>query len=847
MAKEMMIVFVYDTLACTAEEDDPADAVLYFHPGWVSDTQRHALAGQVVGAAHCVKSLFSQPLAITLQSGKFIIREYGRYILAIGSDRNIPDWVLTNRADLLTSMIRVYHGDLACLAQQPRDGAHRDKLYQMLETYLPQLQYGAHCFQRVPALTLPRTEGGVFMEAMQVLEYCRRNRGVLGGIILYNNKIVATQIPPGLTSYLAVVDPYRIKCPAEPVSTVAPLPLGAQLLAVYVGTKTYESLKRQAETLQQFYENGEEMVAGFRKNEAEKEKPFPQTGMKRDKSLLFTAVPEEDHTMISPPTNQGEGAPETQRKPTSIPDVVPFNNRPRPRPNKLSLSFKTQQSVDEETKENEKVFTGQTSVCSTPMVEYKRLHGNVLSICQNPDTQVPKETEPDVLKNIENCANYDALEREKKDNKMSLQFNCIGDHYINKPAPMKKPASVIDIQESMRTISNRATSKFKLKSPKTEDDNTPTSPERMQKSVSTMTINDPSFPVFREDGKEISESLFKQYLEQHYASMKQDLSKEDNLFTFNMKLAENKFEGFDSEITNSPHRTPKKKAKDKESTINKTLPVDQSRRKSLSLPLKSLSESSDSQIGSDSEGVSFKKKLSGVQLTPLMEKLTHLAFSDKSSGYSSRVMTPLELREFTPSTEKQTSFADRSKPHGPGCEDDEDSDVDLDLLPEYSKHSVKTALFVCGLQNMALLVLVEMDKVDNPELINNLWETSLNALGPIEHSCMAVAAASDATDYSYLTLEPAWGAVHRGGRWASLDLAAMGLQHAERAADPLLKQIATRTDDSVVLGSMCGGAEVYYQENSVRQPGPPAPSDALAAAPNRAKRRLMRDLAVVLL
>lgn len=77
-------------------------------------------------------------------------------------------------------------------------------------------------------------------------------------------------------------------------------------------------------------------------------------------------------------------------------------------------------------------------------------------------------------------------------------------------------------------------------------------------------------------------------------------------------------------------------------------------------------------------------------------------------------------------------------------------------------------------------------------LLTFQWETSLNALGPIEHSCMAVAAASDATDYSYLTLEPAWGAVHRGGRWASLDLAAMGLQHAERAADPLLKQIATR-------------------------------------------------------
>ncbi|RVE40818.1 hypothetical protein evm_014532 [Chilo suppressalis] len=50
MAKEMMIVFVYDTQCCTSEEDDPVDAVLYFHPGWVSDTQRHALAGQSGGA-----------------------------------------------------------------------------------------------------------------------------------------------------------------------------------------------------------------------------------------------------------------------------------------------------------------------------------------------------------------------------------------------------------------------------------------------------------------------------------------------------------------------------------------------------------------------------------------------------------------------------------------------------------------------------------------------------------------------------------------------------------------------------------------------------------------------------
>lgn len=785
-----MIVFVYDTLCCTSEEDDPINAVLYFHPGWVSDTQRHALAGQVVGAAHCIKTLFSQPVAITLQSGKFIIREYGRYILAIGSDRNIPDWVLKNRANLLTSMIKVYHGDLQVLASQMEDQKRlSEKLYQVFETYLPVLQYGCHIFQRVPMLTLPKSATSVYMESMQILEHCRKSKGVLGGVILYNNKIISTQLPPGLTSYLTVVDPYRIKSPAETLDTETPLPLGAQLLVVYVGKKLYDSLKKQVEKIQEFHSNGEEMIARFKKNqeaEREKQREFPQTGMKRDKSLLFTAVPEEDHTMISPPSRE-ERNPDVERKPPTMPDVVPFTNKPRQRPTKLSLSFKNQKSLDEELQENDKVFTGQTSVCSTPMVEYKRLHGNILSICQIPESQQDNDKtdlEPDVLKNIEDT-NRINLENEKRDNKMVLDINCIADHYINKPEPIRKLASVTDLQETIKKLSNRATSKFKLKRSKVSlNDDTP-SPEHTPKNPSTMTINDPLFPVFRNDGVAISESLFNQYLEQHYSKMKQDSN--DNMFTFNMKLCEQeKFEDFDSELNRSPQRTPKHIAKDS----SKTLPTDQSRRKSLSLPLKSLNESTDSQISSETEATNFKKKLTGVQLTPLMEKLSHLAFSDKSSGYSSRVMTPLELREFlTPAAERQITFTDRPKAQRQDSESDDDSDADLEILPEYSKHAVKCALFVSGLHNMALLALIDTEAANNVDTINTLWETSLNALGPIEQKCMEpLAAVGDATDYSYLTLDPDWGTVRKGGPWAALDIATMGLIHNEFADDPEMSE-----------------------------------------------------------
>lgn len=76
-----MIVFVYDTAKCCKEEDDPAEAVMYFHPAWVSLTQRLALAGQLMGVHHFLTTSFSAPHCITLQGGKFVLKRFGQYVL----------------------------------------------------------------------------------------------------------------------------------------------------------------------------------------------------------------------------------------------------------------------------------------------------------------------------------------------------------------------------------------------------------------------------------------------------------------------------------------------------------------------------------------------------------------------------------------------------------------------------------------------------------------------------------------------------------------------------------------------------------------------------------------------
>lgn len=76
-----MIVFVYDTECCQDEADDPVSAVLYFHPSWVSDVQKLSLCGQLMGTARFLQDTFGRPQIITLQSGKFVLKEFGRFIL----------------------------------------------------------------------------------------------------------------------------------------------------------------------------------------------------------------------------------------------------------------------------------------------------------------------------------------------------------------------------------------------------------------------------------------------------------------------------------------------------------------------------------------------------------------------------------------------------------------------------------------------------------------------------------------------------------------------------------------------------------------------------------------------
>lgn len=99
-----------------------------------------------------------------------------------------------------------------------------------------------------------------------MLQHCQETNGILGGALFYNNKVVATQLNAELTKQLIITDPYRIKvilvinviirvfeseclylqAPAETVGVGFDLPVGVQLLRVYIERRQLTRLKKEA-------------------------------------------------------------------------------------------------------------------------------------------------------------------------------------------------------------------------------------------------------------------------------------------------------------------------------------------------------------------------------------------------------------------------------------------------------------------------------------------------------------------------------------------------------------------------------------------------------------------------
>uniref|UniRef100_A0A0C9RFL7 HPS4_1 protein n=1 Tax=Fopius arisanus TaxID=64838 RepID=A0A0C9RFL7_9HYME len=799
MAKEMMIVFIYDPTRCRREEDDPADAVLYFHPSWVSGTQRLALAGQLMGIHQFLSSSFSPPSLITLEGGKFVLKKFPPYIMAIGTDRNIQDWIIHRRADSLEQILKFFHCDLETISQSLNNDRTKftERLYQMLETYLPILQYSS-LFSSMPMIKLPKSASNVFLESLQLLQYCQETPGILGGAMFFNNKVVATQLSPELTKQLVITDPYRIKAPADRIPTSFHLPLGVQLLRVYVQRKPEEPPKP-------VYPLEPQIPKRFPKKTS-----LTSCGMKRDTSRIFT-VPEEGEAPDGDPPE--ESVPAVHRR-DSIPPKV-----------------ESQVESKGEFRLKNRAHPLTPSVCSTPLRDINRvLHDTAVLICNADDSdeildppRKPQDIDdiPDVVKEALRC---------KRLNK--LRSGGLDPEKKPRRAPGARRSSSVSDLEEWRPSSC-----------------TPESLHRRR--YHSTTITDPCYPVFKFDGSPVSQELYDHYISSHYQEL---VKAQPHCFSESSRSSSrpSRTNGVDHqslkdldttrlEFVESIPRDPS--PQDPRTWIPDIKRRDTCRR-SMSLPLKSLN--APAMIEEDgrrsSEVFEVKKKLEGLQLTPLMSRLSLLANDDKTSGFCSKETTPSEYYDLS-------TLSSRLAKNN----NEEDDFWVGDREPGSGSVLEKAELFICGHQNMVMVLLMDDGTGNNPELIHSLWETCMNHLGRLESRlghCMEPMPSHEHKElYSVLSVDPEWDTLHRSGLWGVSELEIAGVIHERFRKSRNLTDVIVRTEDTVVYGNQCGRTEVFYQQG-VGTGGPgglPTPADLMGVVPLKAKRRLERDHGIVIL
>ncbi|XP_061399895.1 uncharacterized protein LOC133335605 [Musca vetustissima] len=849
--RETMIVFVYDTECLKEEADDPVKAVLYFHPSWVSDTQKVALCGQLMGSSYFLKDCLFKPRIIALQNGKFVFKEFGRFILAVGTDRNISDYLLQHRADLLSALVKFYHRGLQLIydqfALQSQYKNLSEKLYHIFETYLPILQYNGNVFQNIPRLRIPKTASNIFLEAIQTLQCCQETKGVLGGAILYHNKVVASQLSDSLTKNIILTDPLHIRTTAEQLtSTEFHIPNGVVMLVIYIECQQYRKLQAEAQRAQNLQTT--QLGHGALPFQYSKRK------MKRDKSLIFTHIPEENTTQsIAENVNDEvvcQPAPRVKpimNRPTHLPlRMKNYSNKELPESGISSINFDENDSYPE--------YIGRTSVCSTPMAENKILAvGNIMSIVANPDDECNS--------NGKVAKTNSTVHHINQRNSLRKDFEKFFHNFISNPNKIERRSSLTDIHDSLKTFSKKISLKQISQSFKTdvnrnggdaspdfiengdeEDDDSSENSDDNNKT--SKTITDPTNPVFNVNGQPISRSLFQEFLEKYYKLWGE--ASEDAKQDAEIAQLIEEFKEFDNELQKLDESLKKPTQKiipDRNLNLECNQSVDKSAKtpldkKALSLPLKSFSDSAPT--------APSRRQLGAVPLTPLMAKLSVLALNDErptwdaTPGANIEIQTPLNTSK---------GIGRRSSLR---CDDAVDA---LDCISsDATAHGdglQKAELYICGQQNMTLILVMEEGCSQQSKLVHKLFDICVAKFPHMEahlSQTLNINVECEKRDgsYSFMCLDSKWDALQRSGPWTPVEISTLESLHSDMINHEEITDLILRSYDTVFYGYKSGRTEMFYKEPAREINGIPPPSDPMGNVAMRAKLRLEREHSYIL-
>lgn len=341
-------------------------------------------------------------------------------------------------------------------------------------------------------------------------------------------------------------------------------------------------------------------------------------------------------------------------------------------------------------------------MCSTPMTDIKRvLHSAALSICTNVKEESDNLARSESVNSILSAVS-DRSHTSLRSNSIERLFKVTP--YVNVGLNLhdkKKSASMWEVREKLKSFAKRITMKYYNKGPGNLNRNliesAENSPVRTRSFSRSKTITDPTFPLVAANGKQVSRSFYKSYLNLHMELVKTELNQHSESNTGDWRS----FDEFSSSAKKPPENEFEMQPLNK--TSNK---LTHKMKKSLSLPLKSLTAPENAETVFP---INNRAKFGGgVQLTPLMSKLSLLAFEERSSGFCSTSTTPSEVKDF-----KFTQFLSKiNRGNQEVGSDDTDKDSGKELQ--------SCVLFICGQQDMVVNMLLEESGCSDGEVVNKL-------------------------------------------------------------------------------------------------------------------------------
>lgn len=377
------------------------------------------------------------------------------------------------------------------------------------------------------------------------------------------------------------------------------------------------------------------------------------------------------------------------------------------------------------------------SICSTPLKDVNRvLHGTVVSICNtteeagNPSEiaikpEALKENTDDIPDIVKEALRYKQLNKLK---------NVVTNEKFVKYRDNKRSLSLSDIKDPTHKHSYYVTLKtYNLGQQRvkeivyTDYDSDASRGKTWPKKKVFNTITDPYYPLFRDNGHPVSQSLYNQYISSRYEESHHTseifCSTTDPVSTL-LKLQNKCIDLRECDKFSKDCIT-----KQKSNTILDVRLANKSKqevyRRSMSLPLKPLNIlDNEGRRKSISEYNNFfeihpLRKHDGLQLTPLMSKLSLVA-DEETCGFYSRETTSdfressnLFVAENCTIKNKLDAIYKES-----AISDAEFKEL---IAARQDKNCLqKTELFLYGHQNMVLVLLMENGTSSNPELIHSL-------------------------------------------------------------------------------------------------------------------------------